>query len=143
MVNNIHIREIQVSDSEAIAKLSIQLDYTSDSEMICQQLISIKDKKDHYALVATDQEEIIGFIHGFLAIRITSSPFLEIGSLLVKEDHRRKGIGNLMLKEIKRHAHHSGKIRVRCNVKRKVAHQFYTALNYIELKEQKVFEQIG
>jgi len=33
------------------------------------------------------------------------------------------------------------KLRVRCNVKRTSAHEFYLALNYAEYKEQKVFEK--
>ena len=90
--------------------------------------------------VAEYQNHLVGLIHGSLMIRLTSIPFLEIVALVVKDENRRQGIGRLLVEAVEKHCN-CERIRVHCNIKRTEAHQFYSLLNYDEIKNQKVFEK--
>jgi GNAT superfamily N-acetyltransferase len=84
---------------------------------------------------------VLGYIHCFNALRLTSKPFNEICGLVVDEKERGKGIGKLLVKQVESLFQDNRKIRVRCNSKRKLAHKFYCDLNYTLSKEQKIFEK--
>lgn len=141
MIEEIQIREIKETDAAEIADLTSQLGYTVNPTIISRQISSILSNKDHFSFVATDDGKVIGFIHGFLSIRITSAPFLEIAGLIVNEEFRNKGVGSKLVKHLEAQNVDCDTIRVRCNVKRKAAHKFYENLGYAEKKEQKVFEK--
>jgi len=141
MNNNFQIRDISADDAPQVAKLSRELGYSVDGDLIAKQLTSICADSNHFAFVAISESEIIGYIHGFLAIRLTTSPFAEIGALVVSENHRSKGIGTMLVRHLEEQMSHCESIRVRCNVKRELAHRFYEKLSFNELKEQKVFER--
>jgi GNAT superfamily N-acetyltransferase len=142
MLEEIQIREIHKSDAFSITELSVQLGYKIDESLILEQIVSINSNKDHFAFVVVLNNMIIGYIHGFLSIRLTSSPFLEIGGLIVRKEYRRKGVASALIGYLESHVNDYKTIRVRCNVKRESAHRFYLNLNYIEKKEQKIFERI-
>ncbi len=65
----------------------------------------------------------------------------EIGGLIVREQDSRKGIASLLVRHFEKHAGECVTIRVRCNVKRELAHKFYLNLDYKEKKVQKIFEK--
>jgi GNAT superfamily N-acetyltransferase len=92
--------------------------------------------------VAFHQKKIVGWIHVFQTTRLESGSFCEIGGLVVDDQYRRKGIGKLLIQHIKPWCLSKGNpaLRVRCNTKRKEAHEFYFQLGFNENKEQKVFE---
>lgn len=142
MLEEIKIRELHKSDALSITKLSVQLGYQIDKSLILEQMALINANKDHFAFVAVLNNIIIGYIHGFLSIRLTSSPFLEIGGLIVRKEYRRKGVASALIGYLESNVNDFKTVRVRCNVKRESAHRFYLNLNYIEKKEQKIFERI-
>ncbi len=141
MIDQIEIRRIEATDFSRIAELNHELGYQTSESLVERQLKIIQSKKDHYGFVATNSNEIIGYIHGFISIRLTTYPFAEIGGLIVKEQFRHKGIGRKLVEHLEQHIKDVENIRVRCNVNRKSAHDFYLALNYTEKKEQKIFER--
>ena len=141
MKEQIIIREIEVTDAARIAGLNQELGYQVSSSLVERQLETILTRKDQYGYVAIIEGEIAGYIHAFISIRLTSDPFLEIGGLIVAEQHRRAGVGRMLVEHLEEQVNGFGKMRVRCNVKRNAAHKFYSSLNFIENKEQKVFDK--
>lgn len=137
----IKIREIIQSDFRSITNLSTQLGYQVYEEFIESQIKKIVTNPDHHAFVALKNDIIVGYIHCFLAVRLTSSDFLEICGLVVDKEQRGNGIGSILVKYVEANVM-CKRTRVRCNKKRELAHRFYEKLNYSEKKEQKIFEKI-
>ena len=141
MLSSIRVREIKEADYLSVAALTAELGYSISQEHVHEQIKSILKHQDHFALVAVKNEEVIGYIHVFRTLRLTSTPFLEIGGIIVKQAERRQGIGKMLIDAIDKFSSENIKIRVRCNSKRELAHQFYHSLSFVEKKEQKVFEK--
>jgi GNAT superfamily N-acetyltransferase len=141
MAKEIYIRHLQQTDGAAIAALSIQLGYRVKEDVLQQQIDAIIAHPEHQVFVAMKANEIVGYIHGFKGLRLTTEPFFEIGALVVAEQERQIGIGKMLVEHVERNALRCSKVRVRCNRLRIGAHQFYQNLSYLERKEQKVFEK--
>lgn len=142
MPENIHIRPITENDAAVITALSKQLGYSLSTEETGINILKVLADKDHAAFAAVMDNQVVGWIHVLKAIRIESSPFIEIGGLVIDENYRKQGIGKLLVTKAKEWTKEKqlDKLRVRCNRKRHEAHQFYSALGFKEAKEQKVFE---
>ena len=138
----ISIRPMQSEDASAINSLSKQLGYDLPIEDTHNCIQQILQRNDDIALVATIEQSIVGWIHAFKAYRIETRPFIEVGGLVVDEGHRGKGIGKLLVSEIKKWctANNISDLRVRCNTSRKDSHRFYQQIGFAEMKEQKVFQ---
>ena len=139
--NIIEVRPITNRDSAAISSLSNELGHSIEKEVIKQQVKQIVDDDSHFAFVAVMNKKVVGYVHGFISIRLTSAPFLEIGALVVDPNYRKSGIGSLLIQYIESQAGNASKIRVRCNQVRSETHHFYYQLGFTEFKEQKVFEK--
>lgn len=139
---NIVIREIHVKDSEAITSLSAQLGYSISLTYTKANIEQVLTLHDHVAYVAIDGEQTIAWAHAYKTITIESLPFIELAGLVVDENYRSKGIGNMMVAKIKEWCMEQKiySLRVRSNVKRKEAHRFYLNNGFKEIKEQKVFQ---
>ncbi len=137
------IREIQLSDSEFIAGLSRQFGYSATIEEIQSRLTNILQNSDHCAYAAMYRDQCVGWIHAFYSIRLESGYFVEIAGLIIDEQYRRKGIGKKLIESVHNWAaaRRCGRLRVRCNVKRNDAHEFYKGIGFIEMKEQKIFDK--
>jgi GNAT superfamily N-acetyltransferase len=140
MNESIEIREIRNTDAVEIAQLTKELGSFINVDQVDEQLESILADKSHFAYVAVTDGRLVGYIHCFVALRMTTTPFLEIGGLVVKKEYRSLGIGKLLVNSMLQSNDEIDKVRVRCNVKREAAHEFYAHLNFEEKKEQKVFE---
>ena len=136
------IREMSVEDAAAVHTLSGQLGYELTLEDTAGQIREVISNKDNCAFVAITNETIVGWIHGFKAIRVETKTFVEIGGLVVAEPYRGKGVGKKLVEKIKQWciAQSITSLRVRCNTKRSGAHRFYGQVGFTEQKEQKVFE---
>ena len=98
MKNLADIRSATLNDSLALADLSVQLGYPASSRQSANRLNVILDSKDHTLLVACLADAtVIGWVHVFLAFRVMSDPFAEIGGLVVTEEFRKRGIGRRLL----------------------------------------------
>ena len=127
-------RAIQLEDAHEIQLLSAQLGYKITLKQTIAQIISIQKDENAFAILAIQNEKVCGWLHGFIAIRLESLPFVEIGGLIVDENHRNKGIANGLIKE------NIDKVRVRCNAIRTETHVFYEKLGFVENKTQRVFD---
>ena len=130
-------------DSSTIARLSNQLGYQSSEDAIERRLHLLIEDSNHVVFVALKETQIAGWVHGFYTMRVETDPFVEIGGLVVDENHRHSGIGKLLVEEvIKWSASFSpSTIRVRCNTVRKESHLFYERLGFILKKQQKIFSK--
>lgn len=135
----VRIREIQLADADAISQLSAILGYSIDRDLVQSQVSEILEGRGHFVFVASQNDRLVGYIHSFRTVRLTSTPFMEIAALVVHPDFRRKGIAKSLIDQVARVVQSTMEIRVRCNVKREGAHKFYESLGFQWSKSQKVF----
>lgn len=144
MMDTVDIRSATMDDSSALADLSAQFGYPTSPIQSANRLGVILDSNEHAILVAylTDGT-VVGWAHVFLAFRVESDPFAEIGGFVVTEDFRRQGIGRCLLAAIEEWVIQSGvtKLRVRSRSKRVDTHTFYERLGFSKSKQQHVFDK--
>lgn len=139
---HIVIRNAGLNDAKSIAELSDHLGYQSEIAGIKKRLIKLLKNTDNLVLVASENDNIVGWIHGFYSLRVESDPFIEIGGLVVNAHYRKQGIGKLLVDQILKWSDEKKceKVRVRCNRIRKESHLFYRKIGFEIIKEQKVFD---
>lgn len=138
----ITVREAIDDDATSIAFLSDQLGYFISAEATLQNIQTVNKSPNELIRVALHEQNVVGWIHVFLAVRLESASFCEIGGLVVDQQYRRMGIAKELIDHIKPWCRNKGTniLRVRSNVKRTDAHQFYIQTGFSELKQQKIFE---
>jgi len=141
-MNDILIRSMQQEDAVAVNRLSAQLGYPHALEETEERMrLMLPDGKNHL-LVAVAGAEVIGWMHVHKTLLLESGSFAEIAALVVDEQHRGKKVGEQLVAAARAWcvAEHIRRLRVRSNVIRTRAHQFYLRAGFGELKESKVFE---
>jgi N-acetylglutamate synthase-like GNAT family acetyltransferase len=138
----ITIRQAAKEDVPAITDLTCQLGYPITEAATLNNLSIILQNKNETILVAEYENKVIGWIGVFKTVHLASGPHCEIGGLVVDAMYHRKGVGKKLIEQAKLWCSQQGNhsLRVRCNIKRKEAHQFYAQLGFKEVKEQKIFE---
>jgi GNAT superfamily N-acetyltransferase len=138
---DIYLRQMSSEDAPAVADLCRQLGYPLSSQQILENINAVRRSKDHDAFVAIYDSHVVGWIGLAQVIMIESLPFGEINGLVIDENHREKGIGKLLVERAKQWANEKGNdtLRLRCNVKRTEAHEFYRHLGFKETKQQTAF----
>lgn len=137
------IREATLQDFESINYLSQFLGYKKLSDELAKirlqnLLSSINDK----IWVFEEENSITGWLHIFIAYRVASAQFAEIGGLVVGLDCRRLGIGRALVQHAYNWAKvHGLNLRVRCNSKRQGVYEFYNSMNFQHKKTQYVLEK--
>jgi GNAT superfamily N-acetyltransferase len=139
---DLQIREMSIEDAGSIAKLSGQFGYQSSEEETKERILLLKRFPDNCCFVAVYDNEIIGWIHVMMAVRIESSPFFEISGFVVDERYRGQGFGKQLVEKVISWCKRKGinKLRVRCNVTRIRSHEFYLKQGFKETKVSKIFE---
>lgn len=144
-MEKIAIREARVADSDTLVALCRQLGYQTDAAGLEKRLITILDDPDQRIMVALDPDDkVVGWIHVFIARRLEVGIFVEIGGLVVDEKCRRMGTGKALMQAAEdwAKAHDIRVIRLRSNVIRTEAHQFYLDLGFSREKQQQVFTKM-
>jgi GNAT superfamily N-acetyltransferase len=138
----IQIKSISREHAPGVQRLSEQLGYPLSLVEIENNITEIIPANDHVAFVAVIDKKAVGWVHAFKVLFIESKPFIEIGGLVVDENYRSMGIGKKLIERIKQWCLEKqiATLRVRSQVKRKEAHQFYLNNGFSEIKEQKVFQ---
>lgn len=136
------IREATKNDAESIDLLCIQLGYASDLNRTASSLELLLNDKSHCVFLAELNGENIAWIHAFIALRLESESFVEIGGLVVEHQHRKQGVAKMLIHTVQNWAlsRNLNRLRVRCNTIRKETHDFYVRHGFRETKEQKVFD---
>ena len=138
----ITMRIAQDQDYKELSRLSLQLGYPCSPEDCRKFFRHLELDPDHIVYVAQSSEDVItGFVHVFKTKRLFLDPFGEIGGLVVDDKFRGKGIGKALLDFSEEWLKEQGcsEMRVRSNVIREEAHQFYLDQGYLINKQQKVF----
>jgi GNAT superfamily N-acetyltransferase len=136
------VRKARVTDSDEIVRLSFQLGYeVLDSEVLKRlEKLLLNDDVAVYVM-EKNRIEICGWVHVHGRHLIEAHPFAEIGGLVVDNNHRRKGIGEKLMRKCEEWARKKGyqEIRLRSGGHRKEAHEFYKRIGYKNVKWQEVF----
>jgi GNAT superfamily N-acetyltransferase len=137
------IRTARGADRVDLARLSTQLGYPMSDGEAAARLSEIAGHPDHALFVAERGGRLAAWLQVSLP-RIFESPRqAEIAGLVVDEGERGRGIGRALIAEAERWARASGcsALRVRSNVVRERAHDFYRREGFAEIKTQRVFEK--
>lgn len=139
----IEINRAGVADATAIAELSGQLGYPTSIRQAEGRLAAILESKSHAVFVARLDNQVVGWVHVFLAPRLESDPFAELGGFVISEAHRRRGIGRRLLARAEEWSIGCGvaTLRVRFRSDRNETRTFYENLGFVSKKKQDVFDK--
>ena len=138
------IRNATIDDAADIWELSNQLGYPSSMDETKERLESILSSEDHIIIVAhIHGNKVIAWIHAYKRQSIESGYFAEIGGFIVSKAFRRKGIGRQLLKPIEKWTTQKKlpSLRVRTQIHRDDAKQFYSNMGFTVTKKQRVFDK--
>ena len=144
MMDAVDIRSATMDDSSALADLSTQLGYPTSTIQSANRLGLILDSNEQAILLAClAAGTVVGWVHVFLAFRVESDQFAEIGGFVVTEEFRRRGIGRCLLAAAEEWVIQSGitKLRIRSRSNRVDTHTFYERLGFSKSKQQQVFDK--
>lgn len=136
------LRLATLNDAVPMADLCRQLGYAASPQQAGERLARLLEREDHAVwVIARLDGELLGWLHAHLRWSLLISLHAEIGGLVVAEHCRRQGLGGRLMTEAEAWARARGcsAIRLRSNITRAEAHQFYHRLGYRELKLQRAF----
>jgi ribosomal protein S18 acetylase RimI-like enzyme len=143
MEASVLIRPWERKDIARLAVLSGELGYAATGEQVARRLAEIG--ANGIVLVAADCESdcVLGWIELQVITHLTSDPHLEICGLVVSGTARSRGIGSLLVLAAEKTALEKDVacLRVRSNIIRERAHEFYERLGFAHVKTSKVFEK--
>ena len=110
---------------------------------MASRLAGILSHPDQAVFVAEVEGRIAGWVHVFACPTVESELYAEIGGLVVDENQRGQGVGKALMAQAEAWASDLGihEIRLRSNILRKEAHQFYEAIGYEKIKSQFTFRK--
>ena len=138
------IRRAALDDAPVIADLTNQLGYESTVEQSEKRLTKVLDSKNHVVFLAClPDTEVVGWIHIFLAFRVESDCFAEIGGLVVSSAYRNRGFGKSLIAAAEEWSKKNRitKLRVRSRSQRSDALAFYEGLGFSKTKRQEVLDK--
>jgi GNAT superfamily N-acetyltransferase len=131
-----------VADSQEIVRLSFQLGYPTNEDLVTENIVDQSQDPSYIVYVADlGDGRLAGFIHVFLSKRLFQIPHAEVGGLVVDQDFRGKGIGRSLLTKSETWVTSLGieTMKIRSNVLRENALDFYLSSGYTVDKEQRVY----
>ena len=133
---DIKIRALDINqDIEAIRRLSIQLGYPNQDNLL-NRLVMIHKDKNYITLVVEYEHQVIAYT-GFIRFQSweLDGEFIKIQVFVVDENYRGKGVGKLLLNAVEKFAKQHQIIRILLNSsnrpEREIAHRFYKSLGFI------------
>jgi GNAT superfamily N-acetyltransferase len=142
MVAGAGVRAMTSDDAQAVASLCHELGYPATPAQIERRFHWLERDPDQGLFVAQSPDgQVVGWLHTQGRHFLESEPYAEIGGLVVQTGHRRQGIGAALLAEAEEWASRHGyaELRVRSNMARTEAHQFYPSKGFRLAKTQHVY----
>jgi GNAT superfamily N-acetyltransferase len=140
---NLELRPMRLDDADKVSELCNQLGYPATVGEAKIRIAELLTMQYQTAFVALDDNQVVAWIYAFRSFSIESSPYVEIGGLIVDENYRGKGAGKVLVEKAKEWAltHGIHELRVRTNIRRIESHKFYAAIGFKKTKEQKVYHR--
>ncbi len=140
MGSNYKVREAKVEDAAEICGLARELaetvgDSPSAEEAIRARLEELLDEPRAQVLVAENEAGIVGGVSFWIKPDLAhGDSVVEVPMLVVAEDHRRTGVGKLLMDEVRNVASENSASQIelvatRSNV---TAREFYRSLGFVE-----------
>ena len=131
------------ANAAQLVKLCKTLGYEVNEEEVRQRVKEISQRSDHSLWVAMDQENAVGYTHGYVRLIVEVPVAIEIAGMVVAEDYQGKGVGRLLVRAIEAWAREKkiSRIVLSSNVVRQKAHGFYEHLGYKRGKQQYRFDK--
>jgi antirestriction protein ArdC len=83
-------REVTADDFAEIAILAKQFKHYAEQHDIVDTFAEILNSKDHVIIAFADSSnKIIGYIHGFKKLILGNPISVEIGGIMIQQEHRR------------------------------------------------------
>lgn len=142
MSSSLPVREAIPGDVPSLTRLIQQLGYPLSESVVSANLLKLLETKQETILVAVHEEQVIAWIGMMQTVQLTTGPMAEITGLIVDAAWQRKGVGRLLVEKAKEWSRKRNLpvLRVRSNLRRSDAHDFYNGLGFTTLKDQRVFE---
>jgi ribosomal protein S18 acetylase RimI-like enzyme len=133
-------REATAGDGEKIHALAGELagavgDTPPDLEAVRARLSELLEEPRARVLVAEDDDAVVGAASFWIKPDLAhGDTVIEVPMLVVAEDHRREGVGKLLMEEIRKLAteHDAGIIELVATGDNKPAREFYRSLGFVE-----------
>jgi GNAT superfamily N-acetyltransferase len=139
MTPTVIIRRANQDDLESITSLAEQLGYPTSTEAMTTRLTDILSTREKVIFVADPGNgKAAGYIQASVHVSLEVDPLVEIDGLVVSRDHRRQGIGGLLIAAVEDRARSLGilTVRLHTNIIREEAHRFYKDLGFTINKTQ-------
>lgn len=143
-MGQINVREIKITDYNDIYLLNQELGYFYPIEKVKDRIAYITENTKDIILVAQQDNEVIGYIHGSPYELLYSDSLINILGFVVKEKYRNTGVGNVLINNLECWAKENGYsgVRLVSGFDRLNAHRFYQKHGYVNRKDQKNFIKI-
>lgn len=139
MTPNITVRRATLADLTDILSLAEQLGYPTSPETMAARLNDVLSDSMRIVFVADPGNgHAAGYIQASRHVSIEVDPLVEIDGLVVSQNHRRQGIGKMLIAAVEDWARSLGilTVRLHTNIIREEAHRFYKDLGFIINKTQ-------
>ena len=138
------IREIDVADAEAAARLSEELGYPTTPQVMAVRIQRLAHLADRVVFVACLSQSVVGWIDVGVVHHVQADPYVEIGGLVVSSAHRSAGIGQKLIQRAEEWARNRrvATMVVRSRIARQDAHRFYVREGYEKMKTSVVFSKV-
>ncbi|GLR11415.1 hypothetical protein GCM10007907_02050 [Chitinimonas prasina] len=138
------LRPVVLADQAGLIRLSAQLGYPIENQLLGHNLQFMLARPDHRVLVVADaQGQILGWVHGYVRVVLEAEPAVEVGGLVVDVACRGQGLGRALMAGLEDWARTQavGRITLRSGMERPEAHCFYLSLGYTAIKQQQAFSK--
>jgi GNAT superfamily N-acetyltransferase len=141
MGEGVVVRAMCEEDLLRVSELACELGYPSTLEVALSRFRRVVDRPEQAVLVATATARVVGWLHAQVHLTLEADPCVEITGLVVGLEARRSGVGRALVERAAGWARDLGyaSLRVRSNVQRTAAHEFYPALGFRLEKTQRTY----
>ena len=136
------VRPVGVKDASEICLLADQLGYPDTLDAVKTRLeIILTNPNQAVFVIEMNGGKVVGYVHVVRQVYVEAGTLVELGGLVIHANFRHMGLGKLLIAEAEKWTHEKGchTIRLRSNIIRSEAHNFYRNLGFEITKTQHTF----